>query len=74
MDKRGVAIKLVFKLTQHSDDEDLMGSIKSYFYCGNISKYKIACDYKVIKLRDVLSRSLRDTDEKIIPFFLIILF
>ena len=40
MYKRGVAIKLVFKLTQHSDDEDLMGSIKSYFYCGNISNIK----------------------------------
>lgn len=59
--KLGVGIKLVFKLTQHSKDEEFMESLKYYFDCGNISKYRETCDYKVIKLSDV--------QEKIIPLF-----
>ena len=59
--KHGAGIKLVFKLTQHSRDEKLIKSFKDYFDCGNIYKYREACDYKVIKLFDV--------QEKIIPFF-----
>jgi len=60
--KLGMAIKLVFKLTQHSKDEELMLSLKSYFDGGYISKLREACDYKVTKLSDV--------QEKIIPFFI----
>lgn len=60
--KLGMAIKLVFKLTQHSRDEELMLSLKSYFECGYISKFREACDYKVTKLSDI--------QEKIIPFFI----
>lgn len=59
--KLGFGVKLVFKLTQHSKDEELMKSLKYYLDCGNISKYKEACDYKVIKLSDI--------QEKILPFF-----
>lgn len=56
-----MALRLVFKLTQHIRDEELMSSLIHYFDCGYISKYKDACDYKVIKFSDV--------QEKIIPFF-----
>lgn len=39
----------------------LIKSLKYYFDCGNVYKYREACDYKVIKISDV--------QEKIIPFF-----
>jgi hypothetical protein len=57
-----MAIRLIFKLTQHSKDEELMGSLKSYFDAGNVYKYKDACYYRVTKFSDI--------QEKIIPFFI----
>lgn len=59
--KLGVAIKLVFKLTQHSKDEELIRSLIDYFGCGNIYKHREAFEYKVVKISDI--------QEKIIPFF-----
>lgn len=59
--KLGVAIKLVFKLSQHSKEVELMKSLKDYFGCGNIYKYGEAFEYRVSKISDI--------QEKIIPFF-----
>jgi len=59
--KQGMGVKLLFKLTQHSRDEYLMNSFINYFNCGNVYKFKQACDYKVVKISDI--------QEKIINFF-----
>lgn len=59
--KIGMAVKLVFQLTQHSRDEDLIRSFINYFECGFVIKHNEAFDYKVVKFLDI--------KEKIIPFF-----
>ena len=59
--KIGEAAKLVFQLTQHARDEQLMKSLIEYFNCGNISKTKDTFVYRVDKFSDI--------QNKIIPFF-----
>jgi hypothetical protein len=57
----GVQVKLIFKLTQHVRDEELMRSLIDYLGCGNVSIYKEAVDYLVTKFSDLT--------DKVIPFF-----
>lgn len=59
--KLGMAVKLVFQLTQHNRDEQLMRSLIKYFDCGNIYKDREAFKYQVEKFSDIYN--------KIIPFF-----
>lgn len=60
--KLGSAVQLVFKITQHSRDIKLLNNISSYLGCGRVEKRKSnACDFTVT--------SLKDFDEKILPFF-----
>ena len=59
--KQGKAVNLVYQLTQHTREEQLMRSILKYLDCGGISKNRTWLDIKVTKYRDI--------SEKIIPFF-----
>jgi hypothetical protein len=56
-----VAVKLIFQLTQHTRDEQLMRSLIEYFDCGNLYKDREAFEYRVEKFSDI--------ENKIIPFF-----
>lgn len=59
----GLAVQLVFKITQHSRDKKLLKGVAEYFNCGRIEKRnKEACDFTV--------NSLKDLDNKIVPFFI----
>ena len=61
--KLGLAVQLVFKITQHSRDMELLIGIKDFFECGRVEKRnKDACDFTVNRLKDF--------ELKIIPFFL----
>ena len=58
----GYTVKLVFKITQHSRDEQIIQSFITYFECGGVyQKGVCAKDFKVTKLSDIV--------DKIIPFF-----
>ena len=57
----GVAVKLVFELTQHKKDEILMRSFVNFFKCGRVYPNRDAFYYRVSKFDDII--------EKIIPFF-----
>ena len=58
----GYTVKLVFKITQHSRDEQIIQSFITYFECGGVyQKGGCAKDLKVTKLSDIV--------DKIIPFF-----
>ena len=61
--KLGAGVELVFQITQHNRDEDLMKSLISYFDCGyiKIRKKGTGLDFIVTKFSDI--------NEKIIPFF-----
>ena len=59
--KTGEAVRLVFQLTQHVRDEQLMRSFIDYFNCGNICKSRESFVYRVEKFSDI--------QNKIIPFF-----
>ena len=63
--KIGQRVQLIFKLTQHSRDENLMKSLIKYFECGYIDKDKSGninwIDFRVTKFDDIAN--------KIIPFF-----
>lgn len=54
-------IQLVFQLTQHYRDEELMRSFIYYFDCGNIFKDRNNFVFRVTKFNDI--------DKKIIPLF-----
>ena len=56
-----MAVKLIFQLTQHNRDEQLMRSLIEYFDCGNLYKDREAFEYRVEKFSDI--------ENKIIPFF-----
>ena len=59
----GLAVQLVFKITQHSRDVELLKGISKFFECGRVENRKTeACDFTV--------NSFKAFDEKIIPFFL----
>ncbi|KAG0122972.1 putative homing endonuclease [Tuber indicum] len=62
--KLGMAVQLVFVVTQHIRDKELIEGLKEYLNCGKFSvrKGNEACDYKVTSLADI--------NEKIVPFFL----
>jgi hypothetical protein len=59
----GYQVLLIFYLTQHHKDGELMKNIVSYFECGRYSlrKNKLAGDFEVTKFSDIT--------HKIIPFF-----
>jgi len=60
--KLGFAVQLVFKITQHYRDIELLKCISNYLGCGRVEKRKSkACDFAVT--------SFKSFDEKIIPFF-----
>ena len=59
--KLGEAVKLCFKLTQHSRDEQLMKSLVEYLGCGNVYRYKEVVEFKITKFDDL--------NDKVIPFF-----
>ena len=59
--KLGETVNLVFKLTQHSRDEQLMRSLINYFHCGQVSLVRTWVDFRVTKFKDI--------DEIIITFF-----
>jgi len=59
--KIGEAVKIVFQLTQHVRDEQLMRSFIDYFNCGSIFKSRESFVYRVEKFSDI--------QNKIIPFF-----
>jgi hypothetical protein len=61
----GFQVRLVFKLTQHFRDEQLLKSFIEYFDCGKIykkSSYSEVLDFAVKKFTDI--------EQKIIPFFI----
>lgn len=62
--KLGLAVQLVFKITQHSRDVLLLEGLRNFFNCGRIEQRKDgkSCDFTV--------NSLKAFEEKIIPFFL----
>jgi LAGLIDADG endonuclease len=59
----GYRIQLTFKITQHSRDDFLMGSLVKYLGCGNtyLKSSVDVLDYEVKKVSDL--------NEKIIPLF-----
>lgn len=60
--KLGSAVQLVFKITQHSRDRELLKGIVVYLSCGRVENRKgEACDFTV--------NSFKSFDEIIIPFF-----
>ena len=58
----GFQVFLVFELTQHMRDEQLMRSLIELLQCGNIYKNRNTFDFRVSKFADIT--------EKIIPLFL----
>jgi len=61
--KLGEAVKVIFTITQHIRDEQLMLNLIKYLDCGNVTKRnrEEAVDFKVFKFSDI--------NNKIIPFF-----
>ena len=57
----GYEVKLLFQLTQHSRDENLLRTIQQYLDCGNVYKNINVYDFRVTKYGDIT--------DKIIPFF-----
>ena len=50
-------MKLVFQITQHSRDEQLMKSFISYFKAGNVSKNpRETVDFKITKFEDLTKK------------------
>jgi len=59
--KLGVQVSLLFKISQHERDKELMKSFINYFNCGYINQNSTWIDYTVVKHEDLAL--------KIIPFF-----
>ena len=61
--KMGVAVCLVFAITQHKRDELLIKNLIEYFNCGNffVNKNRDVSYFRVYKFSDIT--------DKIIPFF-----
>lgn len=59
----GLQVELVFQITQHTRDKQLIVSLKNYFGCGRYRERTggLAGDFIVSKLSDL--------NQKIIPFF-----
>ena len=58
----GHTVYLVFKLSQHARDKQLMICIKDFLNCGNVYSNRTWIDYSVSKLDDI--------ENKIIPLFI----
>jgi hypothetical protein len=52
----GFQALLVFKLTQHSRDEQLMRSLVDYLGCGNVYVDGTVVDYKISKFNDMTDK------------------
>lgn len=61
--KLGVSASLVFQITQHSRDVELMKSLISFFNCGRYA-FRTNKNYG-----DFLVTTFSDVNDKIIPFF-----
>nr|YP_010365243.1 hypothetical protein M1I11_mgp012 [Exserohilum turcicum]UOU81469.1 hypothetical protein [Exserohilum turcicum] len=60
--KTGFAVQLVFKVTQHSRDAELLKHMAEHLSCGRVEYRKgEACDYTVTAFKDI--------KDKIIPLF-----
>lgn len=59
--RTGYSVGLVFKLSQHIRDKELIGSLIKYLECGNIYLNINSIDYTVYKFEDLVI--------KIVPFF-----
>jgi hypothetical protein len=59
--KIGERVQLIFQLTQHIRDEELIRSLIQYLDCGGVTLSISHLDFRVTKLEDILT--------KIIPFF-----
>ena len=59
--KLGFQISLLFKISQHVRDKELMKSFIDYLDCGSISKNSTWIDYTVVNYNDLIF--------KIVPFF-----
>jgi len=57
----GFKVILMFRLTQHARDEQLMQCLIKYLGCGSIYKDREAFEYRV--------QTISDIENKIIPFF-----
>lgn len=57
----GFQVLLVFKLGQHSRDEQLMRNLIDYLGCGNVYVYGTEVEYKISKFNDL--------SDKLIPVF-----
>jgi len=51
--KTGFAVSLMFKITQHAKDMELLGSLTSYLSCGQVYLSKDRADWVVSKLADL---------------------
>jgi len=60
--KSGEATKLIFTITQHVRDQQLMESLITYLDCGNLARGRDAVDIRVTKFSDI--------KDKIITFFI----
>lgn len=59
--KLGFAVQLVFKITQHSRDQELLEGIAKFFACGRVEKRRTkACDLTI--------NSLDSLEKKVLPF------
>lgn len=59
--RSGYQVSLIFKLAQHSRDEQLIKSLVDYLGCGVISQFDSATEYRVTRFSDL--------SDKIIPLF-----
>jgi len=59
--RQGLKVQLVFQITQHIRDEQLVNSLVQYLGCGKVYNNKEKVDFKVFKFSDL--------NEKVIPLF-----
>ncbi len=61
--KSGVQVSLLFKITQHARDKELMKNFIDYFNCGYISKNSTWIDFIVVKHEDLILKILPNFDK-----------
>lgn len=59
--RTGFQVRLVFSISQHNRDKELMTSLIEYLGCGNVYENREAVDFIISKLSDL--------QNKVIPFF-----
>lgn len=57
---KGFQVKLLFIISQHERDKELLASFMDYLGCGGVYKNKTTFDYRVSKFSDI--------EDKVIPF------